>query len=339
MSLAVQDVLRSRLEEHIAPHGLTLEQVLGQVDDVFGEPLLVVATGSVLAGYGRSTSDIDLYVVVPEEVVSSLPMVSYPHGARVDTALFGAGTLAERHRQVAFPWPPPEPSPAAFARRFRSLDCLSRFGLGLPLATDGGAWQGWQRAIEGDVAGWLSGWYAVEAVRKQRAARLLLPVKPRVAAQKASEAMVAGLERRAVLAGERYFKWKFVGEKLRRLGDEQGVAWAWEAFCLPPALADSADYVRRADEVVSTLLADVDTRGWRLRPMLAPGAGRHEFGGEVLVSRWRLRTVAVDADSPAATADCWDYGLTEPWHPDVAGLFAEDMLWLGVAGPGTGGQR
>ena len=37
------------------------------------------------------------------------------------------------------------------------------------------------------------------------------------------------------------------------------------------------------------------------------------------------------ADSPAVTEQSWDYGLAEPWHPDVAGLFVEDMLWLGVA--------
>ena len=105
MSLAVQDVLRSRFEEHISPHGLTPEQVLDQVDDVFGEPLLVVATGSVLAGYGRPTSDIDLYVVVPEEVASTLPIMSYPRGARVDVALFGA-------RPACCPrWPPSAASP------------------------------------------------------------------------------------------------------------------------------------------------------------------------------------------------------------------------------------
>ena len=38
MSLAVTDVLRSRLAEHIAPYGLTPEQIRDQVDDVFGEP-------------------------------------------------------------------------------------------------------------------------------------------------------------------------------------------------------------------------------------------------------------------------------------------------------------
>ena len=339
MSLAVQDVLRSRFEEHITPHGLTPEQVLGQVDDVFGEPLLVVATGSVLVGYGRPTSDIDLYVVVPEEVASTLPIMSYPRGARVDVALFGAATVTERHRQMAAPWPPPEPSPATYTRRRRSLDSLSRFGLGLPLATDDGEWAAWQRQVDTETGGWLSAWHAVEAVRKQAAARLLLPVKPRLAALKASEAMIAALDRRAVLGGERYFKWKFLGEKLRRLGDEQGQAWAWEALCPPPAAADSADYVRRADEIVAGLLADVDTRGWRLRPMLAAGAKRHDFGGESLVSRWSLRTVAVEPDSPAAAGESWDYGLTEEWHPDVAGLFAEDMLWLGVAGPAGGADR
>jgi hypothetical protein len=334
MSLAVQDVLRSRFEEHIAPHGLTPEQVLAQVDDVFGEPLLVVATGSVLAGYGRPSSDIDVYVVVPEEVASTLPIMSYQGSARVDVALFGAGTLTERHRQMALPWPPPEPSPAAWTRRRRSLDSLSRFGLGLLLASDGGRWAEWQREVDTETAGWLANWYAHEAVRKQAAARLLLPIKPRLAALKASEALIAALERRAVLAGERYFKWKFVGEKMRRLGDEKGYAWAWHALAPPPAAADSADYARRTDGILTELLADVDTTGWRLRPMLAAGAARYDFGGEALLSRWALRTVALEPDSPAATGDCWDYALTEEWHPDVAGLFAEDMLWLGIAGPG-----
>ena len=334
MSLAVTDVLRSRLAEHIAPYGLTPEQIRDQVDDVFGEPLLVVATGSVLAGFGRSTSDIDLYVVVPDEVAST-PIVSYPGGARVDTALFGAGTLTERHRQMAAGWPLPAPSPVEHTRRRRSLDCLSRFGLGLPLATDDGEWQSWQRGIEDDITGWQSAWYAAEAVRKQAAARVLLPVKPRLAAQKAAEAMVAALDRRSALAGERYFKSKFVGEKLRRLGDEQGMAWARQALFLPVSRADSAGYVRRADDVLGALLADVDTRGWRLRLMPAAGTVRHDFGRETLVSRWSMRTVAVEADSPAVTEQSWDYGLAEPWHPDVAGLFVEDMLWLGVAGPGS----
>jgi hypothetical protein len=337
MSLAVQDVLRSRFEEHITPHGLTPEQVLAQVDDVFGEPLLVVATGSVLVGYGRPTSDIDVYVVVPEEVASTLPIMSYQGAARIDVALFGAGTLAERHRQMTLPWPPPAPSPTAFARRRRSLDSLSRFGLGLPLATDGGRWQDWQRQVDTETGGWLSGWHAAEAVRKQLAARLLLPVKPRLAALKAGEALIAALDRRAVLAGERYFKWKFIGEKMRRLGDEEGHALAWQALCPPPAAADSADYVRRTDAAVTELLADVDTTGWRLRPMLAAGVARHDFGGEVLVSRWGLRTVAVDPGSPAASGESWDYALTEQWHPDVAGLFAEDMLWLGIVGAGSAG--
>jgi len=338
MSLAVQDVRRSRLEKHIAPYGLTSEQIRDQVDDVFGEPLLVVATGSVLAGFGRSTSDIDLYVVVPDEVAST-PIVSYPSGARVDTALFGAGTLTERHRQMAGPWPPPDPSAIGHTRRRRSLDCLSRFGLGLPLATDAGQWQSWQQAIERDVPGWLSAWHAAEAVRKQAAARVLLPVKPRLAAQKAAEAVIAGLDRRCALAGECYFKSKFIGDKLRRLGDERGLAWARQALFLPVTLAESADYVRWADEVVDTLLADVDTRGWRLRLVPAAGVVWHSFGRETLVSRWSMRTVAVDADSPAATAQSWDYGLAEPWHPDVAGLFAEVMLWLGVAGPDPVGDR
>jgi hypothetical protein len=333
MSLAVTDLLRSRFEEHITPHGVKPEQVLAQVDDVFGEPLLVVATGSVLAGFGRPTSDVDVYVVVPEEVASTLPLMSYEGSARFDVSLFGAGTLIERHRQMTEPWPPPDPEPASFARRRRSLDSLSRFGLGLPLATDGGRWQEWQRQIDSETGEWLASFHAVEATRRQEAARMLLPAKPRVAAHKASEALISALDRRAVLAGERYFRWKFIGEKLRRVGDTQGHEWAWQALCLPPALADCADYVRRTDAIVTELLADLDRTGWRLQPQLAAGAARHQFGAEALLSRWGLRTVAMEADSPAATGEAWDYALGEEWHPDLIGLFVEDMLWLGVAGP------
>ncbi|CAA9275444.1 MAG: hypothetical protein AVDCRST_MAG41-3203 [uncultured Corynebacteriales bacterium] len=334
MSLAVQDALRSRFEAHLALHGLSPEQVLEQVDDVFGDPLLVVATGSVLAGHGNEHSDLDLYVVVPDEVASMLPLMSYPKGARIDVLLHGAGSVTERHAQLAAGWPGPEVSPASFHRRRKSVDSLSRFGTGLVLASDGGTWAGWQRSVRADVDGWVAGWWAAEAVRKRLAARVLLAAgRSRLAALKAGEALIAALDRRAALAGESYFRWKWLGEKLRRLGDAQGLEWFRLALCPPVDPAAAHAYAARLDGLVGELLADLDTTGWQAHLEPAPGTTRHPFGGETLVTRWAMRTVAVDADSPAGTEPHWAYGLGEPWHPDVAGLFAEDLLWLGLRRP------
>lgn len=334
MSLAVQDALRSRLEAHIAPHGLTVAQVLEQVDDVFGEPLLVVAAGSVIAGYGNARSDLDLYVVVPDEVASMLPMMSYPKGARIDALLHGADSLTERHAWLAQGWPGPEISPALHHRWRKTIDGLSRFGGGLPLAGDGGTWEAWQRDLAADIPGWVADWWAVEAVRKQLAARVLLAAgKDRLAALKAGEALIHALDRRCARAGEPYFRWKWLGEKLRRLGDEQGLARFRLAVAPPVAAADCAAYARDVDALVTDLLADLDTTGWRAHLVPAPGTTRHPFGAETLVTRWSLRTVAVETDSVAATAESWDHALDEPWAEDVTGLYVEDMLWLGIRRP------
>ena len=294
--------------------------------------MLVVAAGSVLAGYGNGRSDLDIYVVVPDEVASMLPMMSYPKGARIDVLLHSARSLTERHGMVTSArWPIDEISPALHHRWRKSVDSLSRFGTGLPLASDGGTWADWQRGVRADVDGWVADWWAAEAVRKRLAARVLLAAgKDRLAALKIGEALIHALDRRAARAGESYFRWKWLGEKFRRLGDEQGRAWFRLAVCPPLDPAESADYVRRLDAVIDQLLADLDTTGWRAHLVPAPGSTRHAFGGETLRTRWSLRAVAVDADSPAATEESWDYPLDEPWHPDVAAVYAEDMLWLGV---------
>ncbi|MFD6286217.1 hypothetical protein [Streptomyces sp. NPDC060205] len=330
MTTARRDVRTERFAAHIEAHGLTRARVLEQVDESFGDPLLVVAAGSVIAGFGNDTSDLDLYVVVQDDVASTLPLMSYAKSARIDVIITGAGQLKARHAELsAGAWPPQDISPGDLVEQRKLFDTFSRFGLGLPL--DGTPqWLDWQRRLDGEITGWLRAWYAVEAVRMRSAARALAGHKPLAAALRAGEAVIAALERHAVTKGERYFKWKWVGEKLRRLGDRDGLA-AFELAMRPPLTADEAPaYLRRAEEVLDTYLSDVDASGWEVCLLPAAGTSWRPFGEGHLVSRWGLRAAAVSTGSPVSARGRWTYHPGEPWHPDVVSLFAEDMLWLGI---------
>ncbi|OKI10232.1 hypothetical protein A6A06_01760 [Streptomyces sp. CB02923] len=319
-----------RFDAYLKRHGLARERVLEQVDDAFGEPLLVVAAGSVLAGFGNSTSDLDIYAVVPGEVASTLPLMSYAEDARIDVVLHGADRLGERHRTVVTgQWPPPDIGPGDLGSRRQLLDSLSRFGMGLPLSGVP-KWCDWQALLDGQLTGWLRTWYAVEAVRKRTAARALAGRKPVLAALRAGEALTAALERHAVDQGERYFKGKWLGEKLRRLGDDRGLAAFRLAMCPPPTAEAVPSYLARVGDLLDDYLRDIGTAPWRAHLKPAAGTAWSGFGTTALVSRWGLRVAAVDAGGPAAHETSWDYALDEPWPPDVEKLFAEDMLWLGL---------
>lgn len=330
MTALIGDLQGERLAAHIGAHGLTAQQVLDQVDDSFGEPLLVVAAGSVIAGFGNANSDLDIYVVVPDEVASSLPLMSYPEGARIDVVLHGAESLQRRREEVArSAWPPPSIAPGDLVARRKVLDSLSRFGLGLPLA---GAedWETWRQQLDGDLTEWLQGWYAVDAVRKRVASHALAAAKPMVAAVRAGEALIAALERHCVTSGERYFKWKWLGEKLHRLGDQEGLVAFELAACPPMTASQVPSYLQRVGEFLDHYLAEVDTTSWRAHVRPAIGTSLHPFGESLLMSRWGMRAVSLPVGSMVGVGDCWDYRLDEPWHSDIASVFAADMAWLGL---------
>ncbi|WP_206671052.1 hypothetical protein [Streptomyces sp. CB01881] len=303
------------------------------MDSSFGEPLLITAAGSVIAGFGNANSDLDLYAIVPDEVASTLPLMSYPEGSRIDVVLHGAGQVTKRYEELTTThWPPAEIGPGDLGTRRQVLDSVSRFGLGL-LLTGTPEWSSWQRRLDAELSGWISSWYAAEAVRKRIAARVFAERKPMVAALRIGEALAAALERRAVERGERYFKPKWLGEKLRKLDDRDGLA-AFELAMCPPASPDKVPaYLAQVGELLDHYARDVDGSAWRVRLSHARGTEQYEFGESRLVTRWGLRTLSVPAGGPVDHAKTWTFALDEEWHPDVAALFVEDLLWLGVECP------
>ncbi|GAA2364566.1 hypothetical protein SAMN05444716_11258 [Streptomyces harbinensis] len=326
----MNDPRRGRFQRYIERFGLTERQILDQVDTTFGEPLLIVAAGSVIAGFGNDTSDLDIYAVVEDDVASTLPLMSYPNGARVDGITCGARQLTDRHREMtASSWPPEEVGPGDIGTRRKAIDVVTRYGLGLPLSGTG-PWPAWQRRLEAEAGEWIADWHTVEAYRLHAAAGALLAHKPLVAGIRAGEALLAALERHAAVRGEPYFKGKWLGEKLERLGDRKALA-AYEQAIVPPlSAAEVPAYLARVTDALPAYLGEADTGSWRLCLRPATGTSWESFGQERLVSRWGLRAAVVPQKSEAAEPGTWTYSLSEPWDPDVEALFCEDMLWLGV---------
>ncbi|MFD5537575.1 hypothetical protein ACFWIJ_06895 [Streptomyces sp. NPDC127079] len=326
----MDDVRIGRFQGYIERYGLTEQQVLDQVEAAFGEPLLIVASGSVIAGFGNDTSDLDIYTVVEDDVASTLPLMSYPNGARIDAIICGSQQLLHRHREISSSiWPPQEIGPGDVRAKRKSIDVITRYGLGLSLSgTD--QWIAWQQRLEAEVSEWIGDWHAVEAYRMHAAAKALISHKPLVAAIRAGEALLAALERHAAAHGESYFKWKWLGEKLERLGDPKALS-AYEQAVSPPLSAfDVPHYIERIENSLNFYLSDVDSSSWRLSLQPAVGTSWETFGQEQLVSRWGLRAAAVSEKSAVSEPSTWTYALTEKWDPDVEALFSEDMLWLGV---------
>lgn len=326
----MDDARLGRYQEFVKRYDLTEQQVLDQVDTSFGEPLLIVAAGSVISGFGNDTSDLDMYTVVEKDVASLFPLMSYPNGARIDGILCGSQQLLDKHRQLSSStWPPQEMKPGDIGARNKELQAITRFGLGLPIfGTD--QWLAWQQRVKTEVHGWIGDWHAVGAYRMAAAARALLPHKPLVAAIRAGDAIESALEHHAAAQGEPYFKWKWLGEKLERLGDAKALAAYEDAMIQPLSARDVPDYIARMEDVLDSYLGHVDTGSWRLSLRPAVGTSWESFGKEHLVSRWGLRAAVVPAESNVSEPGAWTYPLSEKWDPDVEALFSEDMLWLGV---------
>src|SRR5215467_7246592 len=103
-----------------------------QVEEAYGPPLLVVATGSVLEGFGNERSDVDLSVVVDRESLTQLPIMSYLGHGRVDAAYYRADDLRGWVPMLRDgTWPPPgRLTRGLWLRRFRVLKAACRFADG-----------------------------------------------------------------------------------------------------------------------------------------------------------------------------------------------------------------
>jgi len=326
-------VLEKRLAEFLDERGLKIDDVLGETDQGFGEPALAVASGSVLAGFGNRRSDLDLLVIVENDKLTRFPIQSHEHGTLIDVNIRQASAVREHTARLRdSPWPRFESvTQDAWNHRRRTLKTTTRLALGLPLAVTE-PWDSWHAGLrEPWLAQAVVQWWTVEAHRLGRAARLLQDDRPMVAVARAREAVVAALNARAAAAGQLYFTEKWVGEKLKAVGDHAGLT-ALRSVLEPPL--PPGDRVARCLGLVEEFTAPVAPLHSVLR--WATGVGTALLDDRTVVDRWQLRALEVRrTDLPAAgTEDVLWSGPPDADPPeDIQRLFTHDMLWLGVATP------
>lgn len=334
------EVLTRRLGEFLAARGATPEMVLSAVVDAYGKPLLVVASGSVLHGFGNERSDLDLNVVVEGEKLSGLSLVSHEHGFLNDTTYFSEAEVenwlpALRDRQ----WPPHgRLDRDGWRRALGQLFNCSRFGDGLMLSWRDG-WDRWVLALrESWLLERLAQWWRIEALRWWVGGRWLSTAKPLLSAQRHCDAVLAALESRVAAAGQFYFGAKWLPEKLRLLGDIEGLGTFEAALRAPSTEREAVTYASQCEAVLKELLGALeDHSGLAAQLTYAPGVTVRGMSSSTLVTRWDLRGIelrqpalpAVDAEEPL-----WEGPLGTLPDPDLHTLFVEDMTWLSVVARG-----
>jgi hypothetical protein len=335
--LTIQDVRAGRLAAFLGRRQTTEEWLRGQVEESYGPPLLVVATGSVLEGFGNDCSDIDLSVVVDRDSLTQLPIMSYEGESRVDASYYRAADVATWIVTLRdSSWPPLAIlTRDAWLRRFNVMKAAVRFAESLVLFASEG-WAEWVAELGNP---WLkdgvAAWWRAEALRLWLTARWLSDGKPLLASQRACEAVLAGLESGAAGRGQPYLtsNSRWLPEKLRALDDHAGFELLRRIFRTPVRADDCGPYLAACEELLRERLGALETQALRAQLWYASGVSVHDLDSRVLVSRWGLRAVELRGEalpSPDRLEPLWEgpVGAVPPAH--VWRLFQEDMTWLGL---------
>ncbi|MEK8173297.1 hypothetical protein NKH77_43625 [Streptomyces sp. M19] len=282
------DILEKRLGEFLDLRGLSRDAVLKEADQGMGTPALAVAAGSVLAGFGNIRSDLDLLVLVENENLTRFPIQSHEHGTLIDVSIRRASTVRKNTAALtAEPWPRfATVTEEAWNHRRRALNTASRLALGLPLATTP-TWEEWHAgcATGGSRSPCGSGGRSRRTGSRGPPAGCSTPSRSRPGY--APGRRCSPRSARAAAAGELYFAAKWAGEKLRTLGDTEGLALLRDAL----TLGDPRETVPRCLDAVEHVVGDAAPLHTVLR--WATGAGTMELEDRTVVDRWQLRALEV----------------------------------------------
>ncbi len=324
--------MRGHLTRFLTGCGTTLEKLEEQVEPVFGEPLLTVASGSVLHGFGNTASDIDLHIVVDDRRVTDFPVSSHQLGVAVDTTYFDAAWVREESEVVTGDHAPDRhmDRPGWKAGRTRLLR-LGRLSLGYALAGTE-EWRDWQVALRPSFVEYAVSWWATEALRYRTAARLLYDRHPLAGAMRYCDMVTAALDAFATANGETYVGHKWLGIKLERLDRPELVEAYRRTLDLPVTAGEVGAYRDFAEELVSRLTADdplPEDPFVRLTP--ADGTTNWQVHDRVLVHRWGLRGVELSTRDIGADPKLSWTGRVSELPDDLRVLTEEDLLWLSVS--------
>jgi hypothetical protein len=323
----------ARLDAFLATRGATRQLVVSAVGEAFGTPLLVVATGSILQGFGNQKSDLDISVIV-DHAVTRLPVPAHRSGILLDATYFGVSEVKMWGRQrFDGTWPPTGAvTREQWRRRVMELTFCTRFRDGVVLS----ARDPWDRWIAEFREPWLvsqvAEWWRLESLRRWLGGRWLSETKPVLAAQRRFEAILAILEMRAATCGQSYFGAKWLAEKLRIIDDREGLEVLNAFIRMPVTQQEAREYSARCEEYLTKFSERPGERAI-VQLWYAPGVKVREIGPRIIVSRWNLRTNELGTATPRMPqldSPIWEGNLDTIPPPDMLQLFASDMTWLSI---------
>lgn len=326
------------LKTFLSKHNCVPEDLLSEVEDVYGEPRIVIATGSILSGFGNKFSDLDVFVVVENSNLTALPITSYKGGLRVDTEYYGVDRVFNQekmvrsgscHRSQVL-------SRDLWVQYYRSLRSMTRFYDGYRLSSKPEFFD-WLDQIK---SCWLesrvSEWFTYESCRHYLAANWLKKSNMRLACNSISEALFSALSAKVAEKGQVILPKKWLGEKLKACAFVEYLEMFKKALRYPVSDVEQECYFSDIESFVLKLV-DLDklqhSLSWQL--WCSPGVQIDNIKGECIVSRWNMRGVLLDSDIGLGQKEYMDCVISSgkflEQPEDVYGqLFANDMLWLSV---------
>ncbi|MEU3036772.1 hypothetical protein [Streptomyces griseoaurantiacus] len=320
----------AHLEAFLGRRGRTVTDLTDQVADSFGEPLLVVAAGSVQQGFGNEESDVDLLVFVDAQV-TNIPISSHVLGLPVDVNYLSTDWARAADALLAGePWDGELVTRSDWKDSLRRFQRLGRLAVSLPLAGTA-TWRGWLAGLAEPVTEYAAHWWTRECLRQRTAARLRRDTDPLLAAQRYCDAGLAALEVAAARAGELYVGAKWIEAKLERGAAPEYLDAYRFLMATPTTAAEAKRYHDAAEELLDSLLHLPGDPVVQLA--LMPDVERHEIRGRTLLHRWGMRGLesrSPDFAVPAANGAVWR-GPAGALDGDAALLVGQGLVWLSVA--------
>lgn len=324
----------SYLVSFLARKGRRIDELKAQVDHSFGEPRLVVAAGSVLQGFGNEESDLDVIALVDAPQVTDIPIPSHVLGMPVDVNYLDTGWVQAAAAQTMAAFTPDVlgHSQAQWRSAYRRMTKIGRLVYGLVLVGDPALFD-WQRELRASFPRYAAAWWRAECLRQRTAARLIRPDRPMLAAHRAYDAGMAALESLVSPLDEAYTGPKWIGAKLRRVGDPALDAAYERLVRLPLTDAEATPYLDDAEQALTTLLESAPLpEDPSIAVSLHDGTERVTALGHVLVHRHASR--GVQSGDPAfgvAGEDGLLFSGPVSALPDsVRVLLTEGLAWVTV---------
>lgn len=321
--------MRRHLEAHLARVNAGVADLGREVDSALGTPLLIVAAGSVLQGFGNPGSDIDLHVLVHNARITDLPIPSRTLGVTVDVNYVDVDGARAAATTLTADAVLPD-TRARWRSAQRRLGQLGRFALGLALDGDD-EWRAWQIGLRPGVVAYAVKWRRADALRYRVAAELLAPTRPLTAAQRWCDAGLAALDALATDAGEAYVGSKWVGVKLERLGRTDLSDAYRRLLDTPTTVADCPRYHDAARAMLGELTAPWAPADPVVTVSAADGlAAWVGLGERALLHRYGLSGVECPpALARELTDPAWSWcGRLSKLDDDLRTLAGAGLLWL-----------